>query len=99
MMAVAAWLVWRERGRVPVALPLALYFVQLALNAVWSVLFFGMHMPGIALLEIGALWAGLAVTTLCFARVRPLAAVLMLPYLAWVSFAAYLNFGFWRLNG
>ena len=96
-MAVAAWLVWRRGGLWQ--WPLALFAVQLALNAAWSWLFFGFHLPGIAFAEIVALLAAIVVTTIGFwSRSMP-AGILMLPYLGWVAFASVLNFTIWRLNG
>lgn len=95
LMAVAAWLVWRAVGPGP---ELALFAVQLALNAAWSLLFFGLHRPFLALADIAALWLAVAVTVLAFWHVRPLAAWLLLPYLAWITFAAALNAALWRLN-
>jgi translocator protein len=74
------------------------FFVQLGLNGLWSVLFFGMRQPGWALLEIVCLWAAIAYCVKEFARVDRWAARLMWPYLAWVSFAFVLNFEIWRLN-
>ena len=95
-MAVAAFLIWRRRGAW--SLPLGAYVIQLALNAAWPALFFGLHSPLAAFVEICVLWAAIVLTILLFWPVRRLAAVLLLPYLAWVSFAACLNFAFWRLN-
>ena len=98
-MAVAAWLVWRERRTPPDVRPaLAMWGVQLALNAAWSWLFFGLHQMAWALAEILALWAAIAVTAILFYRHRRLAAWLLVPYLAWVSFAAFLNYTLWQLN-
>ena len=98
LMAVAAWLVWRQ-GRVPgVWTAGALFGVQLALNAIWTPIFFGLRQPGWALLDILLLWAAILLTLVAFARVRPLAAGLLAPYLAWVTYAAALNFALWRLN-
>jgi tryptophan-rich sensory protein len=71
---------------------------QLVLNAAWSLLFFGLHRPGFALVEIILLLALLIATTVSFFRVRTVAGLLFLPYVAWVCFAAYLNAGFWYLN-
>lgn len=98
MMALAAWLVFRERGVHPVLLPLALYAIQLALNALWSFLFFGLRNPLAGLLEIAALWLAILGALVLFWMVRPLAGLLLIPYLAWVSFAGALNFALWRLN-
>jgi len=98
LMAVAAWLVWRQ-GRVPgVWTAGALFGVQLALNAIWTPIFFGLRQPGWALLDILLLWAAILLTLVAFARVRPLAAGLLAPYLAWVTYAGALNFALWRLN-
>lgn len=98
MMAVAAWLVWRRGGWAAQRRPLALFLVQLALNAGWTPLFFGLKSPGLALAEIGLLWLAIVGTLIAFARVSRAAAWLLAPYLAWVSFAAALNFALWRLN-
>ena len=98
MMGVAAWLVWLRRREVSVTLPLVLFFVQLALNVVWSLLFFGLQSPGAAFLEIIVLWLAIAATLLAFWRVAPLAGVLFIPYILWVSFAAVLNYTIWQLN-
>ena len=97
-MAVAAWLVWRRKGLVDVSLPLILFGVQLFLNAAWSALFFGMRNPGIAFADILLLWLAIAATVVTFGRVSSLAATLLVPYLAWVSFATVLNWSIWRLN-
>jgi tryptophan-rich sensory protein len=98
-MGVAAWLVWRERGWQRAALPLAVYGVQLVLNGLWSWLFFGLRRPDLALADIVALWAAIATTIVTFWGVRPLAGAILLPYLAWVSFATALNASIWRRNG
>ncbi len=98
-IAVAGWLVWQQRGRNPtIALPLALFGIQLVLNTLWSVLFFGLQAPGTALVEIIVLWAAILATLLSFWRVSKGAGWLLVPYLAWVTFAAVLNFEIWRLN-
>lgn len=95
-MAVAAWLVWRQGGVWQWAL--ALFGVQLALNAAWSWIFFGFHLPGAAFIEIVALFIALAATTVAFWPKSMAAGILMVPYLAWVAFATVLNFTIWRLN-
>jgi benzodiazapine receptor len=97
-MAVAAWLVWRRRGAQRVALPLGLFGLQLALNLAWSGLFFALRRPGLAFGEVVPLWAAILATLLSFGRVSRWAALLMVPYLAWVAYAAALNFAIWRLN-
>jgi benzodiazapine receptor len=98
MMAVAAWLVWKRGGFAAQRRPLALFLTQLALNAVWTPLFFGLHWPGIAFAEIVMLWLAITATLATFRQVSRPAAWLLAPYLAWVSFAAFLNFTLWRLN-
>ncbi len=98
MMAVAAWLVWQQGGFVRQRRALTWYFTQLALNAAWTPLFFGLQRPGIAFVEIVLLWVAISMTALAFHRVSRVAAWLLAPYLAWVSFAALLNFFLWRLN-
>jgi translocator protein len=91
-MAIAAWLAWRQGARL---LP---YWLQLALNLAWSVLFFGLRRPDLALIELAALWLAILWTIVVFWRASMPAGLLMLPYLAWVSFAGALNFEVWRLN-
>jgi benzodiazapine receptor len=96
MMAVAAWLVWRTRDRVAPAM--ALFFVQLGLNLLWSLLFFGARSPGLALIEVAFLWTSVLLTMLAFFGRQTTAGWLFVPYLAWVSFAAVLNFAIWSMN-
>jgi tryptophan-rich sensory protein len=98
MMAVAAWLVWRRRHEARVGPALALFAVQLALNLAWSGLFFAMRRPDLGAIDIAALWAAILATTVAFARVRPVAGALLVPYLLWVSYAGALNVALWRLN-
>ena len=98
LMSIAAWLVWRREGLPAARMPLALFGVQLTLNVLWSVIFFGLRQPGLAFAEIIALWLSIVATTAAFAPRSPLAALLMVPYLAWTSFAAILNAAIWRLN-
>ena len=98
LMGIAAWLVWREGLTRQTALALGLFAAQLALNFAWSLIFFGQHRIGAALLEIAVLWLVILATIVAFWIVRPAAGALLLPYLGWVSFAAYLNAGIWRLN-
>ena len=98
MMATAAWLVWKRGGFAAQRWPLKLFLVQLALNAAWTPLFFGLHRPGIAFAEIVILWLAIAAALAAFRPVNRTAAWLLAPYLAWVTFAAVLNFTLWRLN-
>jgi tryptophan-rich sensory protein len=100
MMAVSVWLVWRERGFSAGAgvAAITLFAVQLILNALWSVIFFGWRRPGLALLEILFLWTAIFATMLSFWRISQIAAWLMWPYLMWVTFAGFLNLSIWKLN-
>lgn len=98
-MGVSAWLVWRQGGWSQQRGRLALFIMQWALNALWTPLFFGLHQIGLALAEIIVLWVAIAATIASFARVSQVAAALLVPYLAWVSFATFLTFTIWRLNG
>ena len=92
LMATAAWLVWREGQRARVHFPLTVFAVQLALNALWSWLFFAWQRGSLAQIEIIVLLAVIALTIVAFWRVRPLAGVLLLPYIAWVAYATALTF-------
>jgi len=96
-IAVSAWLVWRS-GRQTTTHALVLWAVQLALNALWSLLFFGLERPDLALIEILVLLVILVANAVAFFRISRLAGVLFVPYVAWVAFASYLNAGFWFLN-
>jgi tryptophan-rich sensory protein len=98
MMAVAAWLVWKRGGFAAQRLPLTLFLVQLALNALWTPLFFGLHLIGFAFAEIVLMWFAIAATIAAFRQAHRPAAWLLVPYLAWVGFAAVLNGTLWRLN-
>lgn len=99
LMGVASFLVWQRGPAAPaVRGAIAAYLVQLALNGLWSLVFFGWRQPGWALAEIVLLWLALAVTVGLFWRVRAIAGGLLVPYLAWVSFAAVLNGALWWLN-
>jgi len=98
MMAVAVWIVWQRASPSAAVLPLTLFGIQLALNAGWSALFFGLRLPGAAFAEIVLLWLSILAALLAFWRVAPVAGALLLPYLAWVSFAAALNLAIWRSN-
>ena len=99
LMAAAAWLVWRQYGIAGAIAPLGFFVLQLALNAAWSWLFFGRHEIAAAFLDILVLWAAIFATMLLFWRLVPVAGILLVPYLLWVSFAAVLNGTIWRLNG
>ncbi len=101
LMAVAVWRAWktgRAAGKAT-GVAVALFGMQLVLNAGWSLAFFGLHAPGPAFVVIVALWLAIAANIVVFRRLDGWAAAMMLPYLAWVSFAAALNFSIWQLNG
>ena len=99
LMGVAAFLVWRKGiAAKGVKLALAAFLVQLALNLFWSVLFFALREPGYAFVEIIVLWAAIFATIAAFAKISRAAAWLLVPYILWVSFAAYLNYAIWSLE-
>lgn len=97
-MAIAAWLTWREGGFRHARVALALFFAQLAVNAVWSWLFFAWRLGALAFVDILVLWALIVATMIAFWRIRPLASVLLVPYLLWVSFAGALSYTVWHMN-
>jgi translocator protein len=99
LMAVAAWLVWKRGGWAAHRVALALWVVQVVLNTLWSVFFFGMRNPALGLAEIGLLWLAILATLIAFWRVSRPAGALLVPYLLWVSYASALNFAIWSLNG
>lgn len=114
LMGIAAYLVWRThpqflrnpRMQRLWRLALSMYAVQLVLNMLWSAIFFGMpdlavggvNHIGLAFLEIVALWLAIVATIVSFFKISRMAALLLLPYLLWVSFAGYLNYSIWILN-
>ena len=98
-IATAGWLVWREVGFAAAALPFVCYFVQLVLNAAWTPIFFGLRRPDLAFFEIVLLWLSVIATMVLFYPLHAGAAWLLLPYLAWVTFAGALNLAIWQLNG
>jgi tryptophan-rich sensory protein len=99
LMGISAYLVW-EKGFENKKVKQALYVfgIQLSLNLLWSFLFFGFQMPGVAFFEIVALWLAILLTIIYFYRISKPAAYLLVPYLGWVSFASVLNFSIWVLN-
>ena len=100
LMAVAAGLVWdkiKEQNE-EVKKALGFFVIQLTLNAIWSYLFFGLKNPMLALIEIALLWLMIYETYLKFIKINKTAGYLLIPYLAWVGFAAILNAGIWWLN-
>lgn len=98
LMGIAAWLVWREERRPGTPVALGLYVGQLVVNALWSWLFFAWHRGALAFVDVLLLLALVALTAVAFWRIRRLAALLLLPYLAWVGFAAALTWAVWQRN-
>jgi len=99
LMSIAAFLVWRVGlDNRPVRIALIIFFIQLALNSLWSVVFFGMQSPLYGIIVIIVLWLAILLTILRFARIASIAAWLMVPYILWVSFASALNIAIWVLN-
>jgi len=98
LMGVAAWLVWRSAGWSGASVALSLFLVQLVCNAAWSWIFFAWRSGALAFADIVLLLVLIVATMLAFARVHGLAALLLLPYLAWVVFATALTFAIWRGN-
>jgi translocator protein len=98
MMAFSAWLVWRSSTWSESAAALTLFCVQLILNSLWSVIFFGLRRVGAAFGEVLILWMMIVATAVAFLPFSLLAAWLLFPYLAWVGFASYLNFRIWQMN-
>jgi len=100
MMGVAAGLIWNQITTQKAAVTKALQFftIQLVLNALWSYLFFGLHNLMLATIEVVLLWLMIFETYSQFAKINKTASYLMLPYLAWVSFASVLTASIWWLN-
>jgi benzodiazapine receptor len=98
LMSVAAWQVWRGRGFRKTQIALSLFLTQLAVNALWTWLFFFWHRGALAFGEILILWSLILCTIFTFWRVRPIAGALLIPYLLWVSFAAALTYEIWQRN-
>ncbi len=98
LMAVAAWLIWRLPADSGGEVALTFWGVQLAVNALWTPVFFGLRLIAPALAVVLLLFAAVALTCGAFWRLNRPAAILLMPYLAWVGFASYLNAGFWWLN-
>jgi len=99
MMGISLFLVW-QKGWDDKKVKIAIYIfaVQLVMNILWSVAFFGFRSPLLGLMEIIILWITILATTLSFIKVSRTAAYLLIPYIIWVTFAAILNYSIWRLN-
>ncbi|MDP2704398.1 MAG: TspO/MBR family protein [bacterium] len=104
LMGIAAWLVWKQWSQgspstqLRVKTALTVFGLQLFLNAIWSIIFFGFKSPGWALVDIVALWLAIVWTMIVFYKISKPAAYLLVPYLLWVGFASYLNYSIWILN-
>ena len=98
MMGIAGWLIWRKAGFSGAPGAMALFALQLILNAAWSGVFFGLRRFDLAFVEIVVLWLLILATVLAFWRHDAKAGILLFPYLAWVGYASALNFAIWRLN-
>lgn len=98
LMGVSLFLIWQQKEKTDIKPALGIFAVQLILNTLWSVIFFGLHQPFFAFIEIIALWASILMTILVFHKVSGIAAYLLIPYFLWVSFAGILNFFLWRMN-
>ncbi len=98
LMGIAAWLVWRADNSRATRAALSLFVLQLAVNALWTWLFFAWSQGALAFADILLLWVLVVATMVAFWRIRPLAGALLIPYLLWVSFAGALNFSIWQLN-
>ncbi|MDP3733203.1 MAG: TspO/MBR family protein [Candidatus Daviesbacteria bacterium] len=97
LMGISLYLVWISKSKAKQN-ALNLFFVQLGLNALWSIVFFGLHSPFLALLTIVILWAMIVLTMRAFFGISKTSGRLLVPYLVWVSFAAYLSYSIWVLN-
>ena len=99
LMGIAAFLIWkRGLDRTDVRLALSIFTVQLVLNTLWSIIFFGLRAPGWAFIEIALMWVAILASIIAFSKISKTAAWLLVPYILWVSFAAYLNYSIYVLN-
>lgn len=98
MMGIAFFLVWKNSGKFDIKVPAILFITQLVLNALWSIIFFGMKNPMLGFFLIIILWVFIVLCVIKFYPVSKIAAWLLIPYLLWVSFASVLNFKLWMLN-
>ncbi|MBN2410144.1 tryptophan-rich sensory protein [candidate division KSB1 bacterium] len=98
MIAISGWLVWRENGFTGALFPFILFLLQLVLNAMWTWLFFGLHKPAAAFLDITLLWFSILLLIIMFRQISKPAGMLLIPYLIWVAYAATLNYCLWKMN-
>lgn len=98
LMGYALFLVWKDENAKNKRLAYSAFGIQMVLNALWSIIFFGLHSPGGALVEVVFLWLAILATIIAFYKISKPAAWLLVPYIAWVSFAMYLNYSIYALN-
>ena len=98
LMGIASYIVWKQRQLVNTTPALTIYGIQLGLNALWSILFFGLQNPGLAFAEIIILLIFIIINTIMFWKINKWAGILMIPYILWVAFASFLNYNIWQLN-
>jgi len=98
LMGISLFFVWRRTDHPKFKIAFIFFFVQLILNVLWSIFFFGLKLPLLGLVDIVLLWIAILLTIRHFSKVSKFAGVLLLPYLVWVSFATLLNFSLWILN-
>ena len=99
LMGIAAFLVWKKRGEhKEIKTALAIFGIQLFLNIIWSIIFFTLHSPFWAFVDLIALWLAIVITIFYFYKISKPAAFLLIPYILWVTFAGYLNYSIWVLN-
>jgi len=98
MMGISLYIVWNTKSDMSKKSAVIIFSVQLVLNALWSVIFFGMKNPGLAFIEIILLWVFILLSIIKFYPVSRKASYILIPYLLWVSYASVLNFSIWRLN-
>lgn len=98
LMGISVYVIWKKSDVQNVNLAIALFVIQLSLNAFWSILFFGLKNPQLAFFEIIAMWVFILACIIVFFPISQTASYLLIPYLLWVSFAAFLNYSIWKLN-
>lgn len=98
LMGISVWLIWKDYGLKTAAIPIGFFIAQLILNALWSWFFFGLENVGLAFVDIIALWTFILITMIMFWKLNTWSGALLVPYIAWVSFATVLNYNIWQLN-
>lgn len=98
LMGISVWIIWKNYGLKNAAIPIGFFIVQLIFNAAWSWLFFGLENVSLAFVDIILLWTFILITLIMFWKLDTWSGVLLIPYIAWVSFATFLNYNIWQLN-